>query len=76
MKNAKSNTVKVCLAIAAIVVIDVTAALAQSSSRSRYSYQYSVPSDSEAHWPRKSTSRVALIAVIRGSRPMLRESFV
>jgi hypothetical protein len=49
MKNAKSNTVKVCLAIAAIVVLDVTAALAQSSSRSRYSYQYSVPSDQQ-HW--------------------------
>src|SRR5215217_8515257 len=38
--------------------------------------QYSLPSDSEAHWPRKSTSRVALIATKLSSPAMLRSSLV
>src|SRR5215210_776452 len=38
--------------------------------------QYSLPSDSEAHWPRKSTSRVALIATKLSSLVMLRSSLV
>jgi hypothetical protein len=38
--------------------------------------QYSLPSDSDAHWPRKSTSTAALIATIRSSRAMTRGSLV
>jgi hypothetical protein len=38
--------------------------------------QYSLPNDSEAHWPRKSTSRVALIATKLSSPAMLRSSLV
>src|SRR3712207_7295959 len=35
--------------------------------------QYSLPSDSEAHWPRKSTSRVALMATKLSSPTMRSE---
>src|SRR5919199_1085348 len=38
--------------------------------------QYSLPSDSEAHCPRKSTSRVAFIATKLSSDEMLRSSLV
>src|SRR5215210_8721801 len=38
--------------------------------------QYSLPNDSEAHWPRKSTSRVALTTFMWSSLAMLRGSLV
>src|SRR5204863_5151079 len=38
--------------------------------------QYWLPSDSDAHWPRKSTSSVALIATMPAWRLMLRGSLV
>src|SRR5829696_5032516 len=38
--------------------------------------QYTLPSDSEAHWPRKSTSSVALMATKLSSPAMLRSSLV
>src|SRR3712207_1054642 len=38
--------------------------------------QYSLPRDSEAHWPKKSTSRVALMTAMWTSRAMLRGSLV
>src|SRR5829696_773935 len=38
--------------------------------------QYSLPRDSEAHWPRKSTSRVALMATKLSSPATLRSSLV
>ncbi len=37
--------------------------------------QCGLPSDSEAHWPRKSTSGVALVAMKRASRATMLGSF-